>query len=68
MDRVIFFGGVLASELEDDLGTAGMVREEASYIVDITIENDPAAVRGSVLLNCEYRELAGSVSKRRFLS
>lgn len=41
---VVFLGGILASELEDDFGTTGMFREEVRYIVDISVENDPAAV------------------------
>lgn len=51
VDGIVFFGGVLAGELEDDLGSARVFGEEVGNIVDISVENDPAAVCGSVLRN-----------------
>lgn len=43
MDGVVFFGCVGAGELEDDFGAARVLGNEARYIVDIAVENNPAA-------------------------
>ena len=43
MDRVVFFRCVGASELEDDFRAAGVLGEEARDVVDIAVENYPAA-------------------------
>jgi hypothetical protein len=43
VDGVVFFGCVGAGELEDDFGAARVLGEEARYIVDIAVEDYPAA-------------------------
>ncbi len=50
MDGVVFFGGVHAGELEDDVGAARVGGEEGGDIPDGAIEDDPAGVFGFVLL------------------
>lgn len=52
MNRIVFFRGVLARELEDDLGAARMLWQEARYIVDIAVQDDPAAFSRVVL--CDW--------------
>lgn len=37
MDRIVFFRRVLACELEDDLRSAGVLGQEARYVVDIAV-------------------------------
>jgi hypothetical protein len=43
VDGVVFFGCVGAGELEDDFRAARVLWEEARYIVDIAVEDYPAA-------------------------
>lgn len=63
MNWVVFFSGVLAGELEDDLCAARVFGEEVGYIVDIAVKNDPAAVFGRVLFDCESSALVGCERK-----
>jgi hypothetical protein len=49
VDGVELLGGVSAGELEDGLGPARVLGEEARHIVDVTVQDDPAAVSCAVL-------------------
>lgn len=42
MDWRILFCGVLSGILEDDLGTARVLRQELSDIVGAAVDDDPA--------------------------
>jgi hypothetical protein len=52
VDRIVFFGRIGAGELEDDLATTRVLGKEPRYIVDLVIENYPAAFGRVVLCDC----------------
>lgn len=52
MDWIVFFGCILACELKDDFCTAWVLGNEFCYVVDIAVEDYPAAVFASVLGDC----------------
>jgi hypothetical protein len=49
VDGVVVVGGILAGEGEDDLGATWVLGEEVRDVVDVAVEDDPAAVWGVVL-------------------
>lgn len=49
VDGIVFFGCVGAGELEDDFGAARVLGDEARYIVNVAVQNYPAAFRCVVL-------------------
>lgn len=53
VDGLKGLGGILAGILEDDLGAAGVLRQEFGHVVGTAMDNDPArvcvVVRGDVL-------------------
>ena len=57
MHRVVRGRGVLAGELEDEVGAAGMVGQEVGDVVDVVVEDDPATLGVVVLLDCEMVSL-----------
>ena len=52
MYGIVLLGCVGAGKLEDDFRAAGVFGNEASYIVDVAVEDDPAAFCGVVLCDC----------------
>ena len=42
VDWSVLFRGIFAGVLEDDLGSAGVLREELGDIVGTAVDNDPA--------------------------
>lgn len=52
MDWIVFFGCILTSELKDDFSAAWMFGNEFGHVVDIAVEDYPAAVFASVLGDC----------------
>jgi hypothetical protein len=52
VDGIVFFRRVLARQLEDDFGAAGVLGYEARYVVDISVEDYPAALSCVVL--CDW--------------
>jgi hypothetical protein len=51
VDGVVFLGGVFACEFEDDARATGVRGQEVGDVVDMIVENYPAAVLGIVLCN-----------------
>ena len=49
MDGIVFFGCILTGQLKDDFCTAGMFGDKFCYVVDVAVEDYPAAVLGVVL-------------------
>lgn len=49
VDRVVLVCGILAGKLEDDLLSTRVRWQELGHIVDLAIEDDPAALWGVVL-------------------
>ena len=56
MDGVVFFGRIGASELENDFAATRVFWNKSRYIVDVAVEDYPAALRCVML--CNYRALA----------
>ena len=56
MDGVVFFGCVGARELKDNLAATRVLGDEASDIVNIAVQNNPAALCRIVLRNCASRQ------------
>lgn len=52
MDRIVLFGRIGAGELENDFAAARVLGNEARYIVDIAVEDYPAAFCCVVLCDC----------------
>lgn len=52
MDRIVFFRRVGAGELDNYFCAAWMLGKEIGDVVDVAVENDPAALCCVVLCNC----------------
>ena len=52
MDGVELSSSITPGQLQDDTGATGVLGEELGYIVDLTVEDDPAAFLGGVFCNC----------------
>lgn len=51
MDGIVFFRGVGAGQLEDDLAASWMLRQEGCHIVHIAVQSHPTALFRAMLLD-----------------
>jgi hypothetical protein len=52
VDGIKFFRGIPPGQLENDSGTSRVLLDEVRHIVDVAVEDDPAAFGGTVFRDC----------------